>query len=225
MNWSFGVSLMVPMSLLLARNLGRAKYQQRVSTVRPSCQQRTFGSSLVQLSKGHDDHGHDHAHDHGHDEHGHGHADPSAINAENGANARCEEMRKPLPADLKELDKRFDDIFQISPEDEDRGVERHERLTRIHMKRQPHFQGDFSSLEEHHILFGDRGTPTNPIIIESIYPVRIVGCTGSHETQTHELLWHNVKREKPLVCLECGQVFQLQTPAGEKIYDLHADGH
>ena len=25
----------------------------------------------------------------------------------------------------------------------------------------------------------------------------------------HELLWHNLKKDKPLACLECGQVFKM----------------
>ena len=86
-------------------------------------------------------------------------------------------------------------------------------------------QGDFSSLEERHILFGARGTVENPTIIESVFPSRIVGCFGSAETQQHDLLWHVVRHERPSVCLECGQVFALTVPAGEHLHHREHDAH
>jgi len=101
------------------------------------------------------------------------------------------------------------------------GDERHEREVRQTMKRHPRFVGDFSTLEEKHILYGPRGTIKQPVIVESIYPTRAVGCVGSEDTHVHELLWHILKREKPLACLECGQIFKLVTPEGEHIHESH----
>lgn len=75
----------------------------------------------------------------------------------------------------------------IRPEDDDRGPERRERETRAKMKRIPRNQGDFASLEERHILYGARGTVEKPVLVESPYPSRIVGCQGSEDTQVHDL--------------------------------------
>jgi hypothetical protein len=63
----------------------------------------------------------------------------------------------------------------------DRGDERAERETRLKMKRKPYGAGDFHSLEERHILFGDVGTPQDPVLVETIYASRIVGCTGTEK--------------------------------------------
>eukprot|EP01125_Pyxidicula_operculata_P006366 TRINITY_DN2211_c0_g1_i1.p1 TRINITY_DN2211_c0_g1~~TRINITY_DN2211_c0_g1_i1.p1 ORF type:complete len:183 (+),score=44.50 TRINITY_DN2211_c0_g1_i1:40-549(+) len=117
--------------------------------------------------------------------------------------------------DDKEVIEKFDEIFRIAGEEEDRGEQRRERIARSNMKRVPVEQGDFSSLEERHILFGARGTIQEPVLVESVFPSRVVGCMGSEDTKVHELLWHTVKREKPLICLECGQVFKLVTPPGQ----------
>lgn len=57
-------------------------------------------------------------------------------------------------------------------------MERLERLARQQMKRVPRYQGDFSSLEENHILFGRMGRPDAPVLVESVYTTRIVGCMG-----------------------------------------------
>jgi len=161
-----------------------------------------------------------------HDNHGHDHKD-HATHAEKDERKEpsIEAMNQPLPADLRELNQRFDEIFKIAGGDEDRGVERYERLYRAKMHRVPRYQGDFSSLEENHILYGDMGTPDSPVLVESVYTSRIVGCAGSQQTRVHDILWHVVKREKPLVCLECGQTFQLITPPGETILPLVAAHH
>lgn len=34
-------------------------------------------------------------------------------------------------------------------------------------------------------------------------------CVGGAGPRHHELLWHNLKKNKPLACLECGQIFRL----------------
>lgn len=58
-------------------------------------------------------------------------------------------------------------------------------------------------------LKGEFGTPDKPVIVPSYFKSRIVGCTGS-PTEPHDILWHVVSEGKPLVCLECGQVFELR---------------
>eukprot|EP01123_Difflugia_compressa_P010353 TRINITY_DN3776_c1_g1_i1.p1 TRINITY_DN3776_c1_g1~~TRINITY_DN3776_c1_g1_i1.p1 ORF type:complete len:185 (-),score=27.65 TRINITY_DN3776_c1_g1_i1:66-620(-) len=116
---------------------------------------------------------------------------------------------------------RFEEIYKIRDGTEDHGIQKKEREVRASMKRVAKFPGDFHSLEEKHILYGPRGTLANPTIVESVFPTRTVGCAGSEETQVHEILWHVVKREKPLICLECGQVFKLVTPEGEHVHERH----
>ena len=70
------------------------------------------------------------------------------------------------------------------------------------------------------ILHGPFGTPEAPVVVKSVFDTRIVGCMGGPNSE-HDLLWHVVSHGKPLVCLECGQTFQL-----EKVEDpLLADSH
>jgi len=57
---------------------------------------------------------------------------------------------------------------------------------------------------------GPFGTWENPVIVPSYYHFRLVGCLGHEGKTQHELLWHEVKIGKPLICVECGQVFKLQ---------------
>jgi hypothetical protein len=59
------------------------------------------------------------------------------------------------------------------------------------------------------ILTGPFGTPENPVLVPSAFDSRIVGCMGGPGPLSHNILWHLVKKDKPLVCLECGQVFKL----------------
>jgi hypothetical protein len=117
--------------------------------------------------------------------------------------------------DVQHKTEEFEHSHQLQGPEGDRGEERLERETRAKMRRVARYQGDFSSLEERHILYGARGTIENPVIVESVFPSRIVGCFGSAETQQHDLLWHVVHHERPTVCLECSQVFKLQVPEGE----------
>eukprot|EP01090_Pellita_catalonica_P013035 TRINITY_DN3000_c0_g5_i1.p1 TRINITY_DN3000_c0_g5~~TRINITY_DN3000_c0_g5_i1.p1 ORF type:complete len:194 (-),score=36.93 TRINITY_DN3000_c0_g5_i1:40-591(-) len=58
------------------------------------------------------------------------------------------------------------------------------------------------------ILEGDFGTMEKPVKVYSFEESRIVGCDGGKEIG-HDTLWHNVTKEKPLICLECCQVFEL----------------
>lgn len=37
----------------------------------------------------------------------------------------------------------------------------------------------------------------------------VCACLGGAGPRHHELLWHNLKKNKPLACLECGQIFRL----------------
>eukprot|EP01130_Rhizamoeba_saxonica_P005612 TRINITY_DN2237_c0_g1_i1.p1 TRINITY_DN2237_c0_g1~~TRINITY_DN2237_c0_g1_i1.p1 ORF type:complete len:137 (-),score=26.15 TRINITY_DN2237_c0_g1_i1:67-477(-) len=67
------------------------------------------------------------------------------------------------------------------------------------------------------ILTGPFGTPNNPVKVPSVFPSRIVGCYGDPRTElVDEPLWHFVRKEKPTVCLDCGQVFELVLPEGYK---------
>jgi len=59
-------------------------------------------------------------------------------------------------------------------------------------------------------LRGPFGTWEHPVIVPSYYHFRLVGCLGHEGKTQHELLWHEVKIGKPLICVECGQVFKLQ---------------
>ena len=52
------------------------------------------------------------------------------------------------------------------------------------------------------------GTLAEPVLINSYFDERIVGCAGSRD-EPHEILWHVVSEARPLVCLECFQVFKL----------------
>lgn len=58
-------------------------------------------------------------------------------------------------------------------------------------------------------LKGYFGTPERPMLVPSEFEDRIVGCQGGGGPKHHEVLWHVVKKTKPLVCMECGQVFRL----------------
>ena len=57
--------------------------------------------------------------------------------------------------------------------------------------------------------YGAFGTPEKPVIVKSVFDTRITGCVGG-EGSEHALTWHVVSHGKPLVCLECGQVFQVR---------------
>jgi len=98
--------------------------------------------------------------------------------------------------------------------DKDTGLEEHERTSR-----QPEHRS-YASLEVP-MLDGPMGTPSHPVVVHSVYDARIVGCRGDDRTQVHEVRWHVVKREKPLVCMDCGQVFVLQTPPGHERVERH----
>jgi hypothetical protein len=59
------------------------------------------------------------------------------------------------------------------------------------------------------VLYGAFGTPESPVIVKSVFDTRITGCVGG-QGKEHDLVWHVVSHGKPLVCLHCAQVFQLE---------------
>mmetsp|Transcript_7376 Transcript_7376/g.14649 ORF Transcript_7376/g.14649 Transcript_7376/m.14649 type:complete len:156 (-) Transcript_7376:276-743(-) len=64
------------------------------------------------------------------------------------------------------------------------------------------------------------GTKENPVVVESIYEERVMGCPGdcaNGDTSTHnELQWFVVTKDAPYVCPECSQVFTLKQIEGEE---------
>ena len=60
-------------------------------------------------------------------------------------------------------------------------------------------------------LAGPFGTKENPVIVESIFEERVVGCPGECKEGVYEgLRWFIVKSGAPYVCPDCGQYFQLK---------------
>jgi hypothetical protein len=72
------------------------------------------------------------------------------------------------------------------------------------------------------ILTGKFGTLEEPTIVHSWFPSRIVGCQGSAE-HPHDILWHEVRRGRDTVCLECGQVFRLRPNLFHQLSEVEAD--
>jgi len=58
------------------------------------------------------------------------------------------------------------------------------------------------------VVEGHFGTFTNPVLVPSEFPSRIVGCVGAGERE-HELMWFDLKAEKKHMCEKCGQIFML----------------
>ncbi|KAJ1972040.1 Cytochrome c oxidase subunit 4 [Dimargaris xerosporica] len=53
------------------------------------------------------------------------------------------------------------------------------------------------------------GTRDNPIVVDSVDPVRYVGCTGS-PADSHETVWINVGKEHDYVrCPDCGSAYKM----------------
>ncbi|KAL6066492.1 Cytochrome c oxidase, subunit VB [Balamuthia mandrillaris] len=59
-------------------------------------------------------------------------------------------------------------------------------------------------------LTGPFGTADKPVEVVSWFDSRIVGCLGGPGEKAHDLLWHEVRKTRPTVCLECGQYFALK---------------
>merc|ERR1712137_832301 len=84
-----------------------------------------------------------------------------------------------------------------------------------------HATGEEQELYEQY-LTGPFGTIDKPVIVPSVFHTRIVGCVGGDGESAHDLLWHEVKKDKPTICIECGQVFQLKTDAASEVDPLDA---
>jgi len=74
------------------------------------------------------------------------------------------------------------------------------------------------------VLSGHFGTREKPIEVPSRFSSRIIGCTGS-ESVEHELLWHEVKEGKDLICMECSQVFRHARIPGFEHFGGHHEHH
>lgn len=69
---------------------------------------------------------------------------------------------------------------------------------------------DHPDLFKHNeVLRGPFGTQENPVMIQSNFDARIVGCTGRAPPEDHDLFWINVEKGHPASCSKCGQVFKL----------------
>merc|ERR1711934_204180 len=59
-------------------------------------------------------------------------------------------------------------------------------------------------------LAGPFGTREKPVVVPATHDTRIIGCVGDEGDKGHDLMWHEITKDKPLICAECGQVFVLQ---------------
>lgn len=60
------------------------------------------------------------------------------------------------------------------------------------------------------VLRGDFGTDENPVLIQSNFDARIVGCTGHAAPDDHDLHWINVEKDQIATCGQCQQKFRLE---------------
>ena len=90
-------------------------------------------------------------------------------------------------------------------------------LSTVDLATGPEKEELLAALEGHELyeqyLSGPFGTLENPVVVPSVFTSRIVGCVGGDGDSAHDLLWHEVKKGKPTICAECGQVFVLKTDA------------
>ncbi|KAF6003592.1 hypothetical protein F1559_003125 [Cyanidiococcus yangmingshanensis] len=63
------------------------------------------------------------------------------------------------------------------------------------------------------VIRGPFGTSDAPVLVESAYESRIVGCTGAAAPNDHDLYWIEVRKDHPAVCPLCEQVFALKPAA------------
>ncbi|KYQ90997.1 cytochrome c oxidase subunit V [Tieghemostelium lacteum] len=61
----------------------------------------------------------------------------------------------------------------------------------------------------HEVLTGAFGTIKAPTTVESIFSERIVGCEGGNGEE-HDIRYHKLTDQKPIICLDCGQAFKLK---------------
>ena len=75
------------------------------------------------------------------------------------------------------------------------------------------------------LLEGPFGTWDSPVVVESAYGERIVGCTGGSGDAEHEIRWLVLIGDEAQACDHCGQVFQLkelEEPEGyHPLYEPH----
>jgi len=69
-------------------------------------------------------------------------------------------------------------------------------------------QNEGKGYHEENISLQPFGTMEKPVVINSVFSSRIIGCTGGVGHDEHELLWHVITEGKPTVCIQCGQFFQ-----------------
>jgi len=193
----------------LVSTVSFAKRQGR-STLPSSSWIRNFSSHApAKKEDGHapakDAHGAPHAAAHGHDAHGavdHGH---DGIHRTPIKQEIPDKFKKEYPQHLFP----FEEGDYIPPTES--GAVGDERL-----------ELDFGPFDTT-VLKGGFGTREHPVEVASRYPSRIVGCTGS-ENEAHDILWHEVKHGKDLICMECSQVFRhVQIPGMEDL--AHGHGH
>eukprot|EP00283_Hemiselmis_rufescens_P018068 CAMPEP_0173439742 /NCGR_PEP_ID=MMETSP1357-20121228/21488_1 /TAXON_ID=77926 /ORGANISM="Hemiselmis rufescens, Strain PCC563" /LENGTH=157 /DNA_ID=CAMNT_0014405139 /DNA_START=10 /DNA_END=483 /DNA_ORIENTATION=+ len=105
--------------------------------------------------------------------------------------------------------KQASNLDNIIPSDMDQatGIERAEILAEMEGK--PLFEEG---------MVGPFGTDSNPVMVESIYEERIVGCPGDcdkgNTAVNNEMRWFLVTSAQPYKCASCGQVFALKKIAG-----------
>jgi uncharacterized Zn-finger protein len=69
---------------------------------------------------------------------------------------------------------------------------------------------DHPDLFKHNeVLRGPFGTEENPVMIQSNFDARIVGCTGQAPPEDHDLFWINVEKGQVATCGQCNQKFAL----------------
>ncbi|KAJ7593141.1 COX5B-domain-containing protein [Mycena floridula] len=66
------------------------------------------------------------------------------------------------------------------------------------------------------------GTLKDPIIVPSLDPERLVGCTGC-PADSHDTIWFPVSKDRVTRCVECGSVYALDYQGLE--HDDHGHGH
>jgi len=182
-----------------------SSHSTKTATATSTTDQHSHGTAVATK----DSHGHgkdvSHGHGHGHGEHskdvshGHGHGHTKVL---------YEGQQRPVPEKVDHL-LEFEEGDYIPPTETHAFGDEKEEL-------------DFGGFEPT-VLGKHFGTRENPVEVPSIFDHRIVGCTGS-ESVEHELLWHEVKNGKDLMCMECGQVFRLKPLPGWED-NVHAHHH
>jgi len=158
-----------------------------------------------------------HGHSHGPDAHGHSHgpANTQGGHSHGESKGHDDALAKHHDAHGSDLDTTLL-ITEWKLKKEERLAGSLEQLNEINMQ--------LTGLEEWELAHEDQGwsmfhaplmlkghhfgTLDNPVLVPSAHKERIVGCVGGPDELAHEVLWHNLREDKPdLICLECGQVF------------------